>query len=91
LTHRPLTLALPQELVSAIAERAAELVVAQLERDGSSWPRWLTVEQAAHYLGTTPKAIRGRIDRGRIPVTRDGRRVYIDRVELDAAMEQRGG
>jgi excisionase family DNA binding protein len=41
-------------------------------------PRWLTVDQAADYLGTTTKAIRRRIDRRRLEVVRDGRRVYVE-------------
>jgi excisionase family DNA binding protein len=45
--------------------------------------RWLTIEQTADYLGTTPKAIRRRIERGRLRAVRDGRRVYVDRQALD--------
>ena len=52
--------------------------------------RWLTVDQAADYLGTTAKAIRRRIDRGRLQVARDGRRVYVDRQALDEAFAAKG-
>ena len=52
--------------------------------------RWLTVEQTAKYLGTTPKAIRRRIERGRLRAVRDGRRVYVDRQALDEAFAARG-
>lgn len=52
--------------------------------------RWLTVEQATDYLGTTPKAIRRRIDRGRLKAVRDGGRVYVDRQALDEAFAAKG-
>jgi excisionase family DNA binding protein len=52
--------------------------------------RWLTVDQAADYLGTTGKAIRRRIDRGRLQAVRDGRRVYVDRRALDEAYAAKG-
>ena len=45
--------------------------------------RRLTVERTAEYLGISPKAVRGRIDRGRLPAVRDGRRVFVDRQALD--------
>jgi excisionase family DNA binding protein len=52
--------------------------------------RWLTVDQTADYLGTTPKAIRRRIDRGRLRAVRDGRRIYVDRQALDEAFAAKG-
>ena len=52
--------------------------------------RWLTVDQAADYLGTTAKAIRRRIDRGRLETVGDGRRVYVDRQALDQAFAAKG-
>jgi len=81
-------------MLAELAVEVAELRerVAELERDQSSAAggRWLTVEQTAEYLDTTPKAIRRRIDRGRLPVVRDGARLYVDRQALDAAFADNG-
>jgi excisionase family DNA binding protein len=76
----------------AIAEAVLEALREELADAPHSDPpsRWLTVEQTADYLGTTPKAIRGRIDRGRLEAVRDGRRVYVDRQALDSAFAARG-
>lgn len=41
-----------------------------------------TVEQAAHLLSISPKALRHMIDRGQIPAVRLGRRVRIRAVDL---------
>jgi excisionase family DNA binding protein len=71
-------LAFPDELIEAIAERAAELVVEQLERQSSPW---LTRAQAARYLGLPLS----RLEKDRtIPCHREGRRVLYHRSELDA-------
>ena len=46
-------------------------------------PRLLSVEQAGQYLGRTPGAIRQLIYRGYFPAVKAGRRVQIDRYDLD--------
>ena len=74
-----------EALLAVIDERVAEAMTTD-----SQTPRWLTVEQAASYLGCSPKAIRGRIERGRLAALREGRRVYLDREALDAAFADRG-
>jgi excisionase family DNA binding protein len=45
--------------------------------------RLLSVEQAALYLGVRPRTIRKWIATGRLPVTRLGRRVLLDKQLLD--------
>jgi excisionase family DNA binding protein len=50
--------------------------------------RWLTVDGAAAYLGTTPAAIRHRVAAGRLPAHRQGRRLLFDRRELDRVLER---
>jgi excisionase family DNA binding protein len=73
---------LPAELLETIAQRAAELVRAELEA-----PVWLTLEQAAEYVHATPTALRARARRGRLPgAVRDGARWLVDRRALDAAL-----
>jgi excisionase family DNA binding protein len=73
----PLALPLPDELVEAIAQRAAEIVVEELG-DGSPW---LTREAAARYLSLPVS----RLEKDKqIPCYREGRRVLYHRDELDA-------
>ena len=50
--------------------------------------RWLTVKETAVYLGVSETATRRRIERGRIPVKHQGRRVLVDRVALDRSIER---
>ena len=64
------------------AEIEAALRVRRDER------RWLTVREAASYLGVSERAVRARIERGRIPTRRQGRSVLIDREALDRGIEK---
>jgi excisionase family DNA binding protein len=51
-------------------------------------PRLLTVKQAAIYLGRTEYALRCLIYRRELPVVRKGRRIHLDRYELDRLIEK---
>jgi excisionase family DNA binding protein len=51
--------------------------------------RYFATKEAAEYLGTTPAALRKRVERGEIPYIRDGRRLRFDRLDLDAHMRAR--
>lgn len=80
---QPLALEVPSRLVEAIAERAAELVLARLEDE----PQWLTLEEAAERYRTTPGALRKRAQRGQLPgAVKDGSRWLVDCRALDAAL-----
>jgi excisionase family DNA binding protein len=47
-------------------------------------PRWLTTDQAAHYLGfPSRKALYQAVRRGQVPGHRIGRRLRFDAAELD--------
>ena len=74
----PLALSLPPEAVEAIAARATDIVIEQLERQSSPW---MTRTQAATYLSLPLSRLEK--DR-RIPCHRDGGRVLYHRDELDA-------
>ena len=52
-------------------------------------PRYMTVAQAAEYLGMTESALRSRIKRGDVTFIRDGNRIRFDRLALDAYMRNR--
>jgi len=68
-------------LVAAIEQLVDERVaraVAELRVPPPPSP-WLTVQQAAEFLGCTEDAVRMRIKRGRMMARRQGRRVYVAR------------
>jgi hypothetical protein len=70
---------LPDSLLEAIAERAAEIVLERL--GGENGSPWMSRERAAAYLDLPMS----RLEKDRtIPCHRDGRRVLYHRGELDA-------
>jgi excisionase family DNA binding protein len=79
-----LALAIPPELVEAIAERAAELLVEQLPAEVESW---LGVKAAAEYLDCEPHRIYDLRRAGRLPCRKDGSRLLFRRSDLDAALD----
>ena len=74
-------LALPPELVEAVAQRAAQLVVAQLAATDDSW---LDVDGAARHLACGRRRIYDLHSQRRIPAHKDGSRLLFRRSELDA-------
>jgi hypothetical protein len=75
-----LRVTLPPDVLEAIAERAAEIV---LERLDASSP-WLTLAEAAAYLGWSRQRLYKRRD---VPRYKHGARVMYRRDELDAFLE----
>ena len=73
------------ELLEAFVQERVEAALKKREAER----RWLTVHEAADYLGVTDKAIRARMDRGSIAYTRQGRRIFIDRHALDETLRRR--
>jgi excisionase family DNA binding protein len=78
-------LTVPEELVEAIAERAAAIVLERLQREvgDENGVRWLTLEQAAARLGCSPDAVRMRVKRKRLEGRRQGRRLYVSAASVD--------
>ena len=62
-------------------ELAAELVARPA--NGSTAPRWLTLEQAGERLGCSADAVRMRVQRGRLEHRRQGRRLYVSAASVD--------
>ena len=83
LKHMPETI---DELAQSIAERVAAKVKSLLlgfsRRDIQ--PALLNVKDAAIYLGRTEQSIQHLIFQKELPVVRIGRRVHLDRRDLDA-------
>jgi hypothetical protein len=75
-------LAIPDDFVERIAQRAAAIV---LERSSlaESRPAWLTLEQAAKQLDCSADAVRMRVNRGRLVARHQGRRVYVSRRSVE--------
>lgn len=81
-----LTVALPGELVDVVAARVVEM----LEERGMVEPDpWLTVEQAAEYIGAKKQRLYDLVDQGKLWPGRDGRRLLFRRSDLDAYLEGR--
>lgn len=64
-----------------VRERIAEALVAQ--PDGSPW---LTLEQAARYVGVSLRTIERRVQAGGVRSTNVGRRRIVHRDDLDALL-----
>lgn len=70
-----------------LADAIATRVAAQLNQ--AEEPRLLSVNQAAIYIGRTPKAVRHLTATGALPVVREGARIHLDRADLDSWIEMR--
>lgn len=66
--------ALREELAAEHVDRSA---------NGSTAPRWLTLEQAGERLGCSADAVRMRVTRGRLVSRKQGRRVYVSAASVD--------
>ena len=51
-------------------------------------PRLLALKEAAFYLGRTPWGMREIIWAGKIPIVRDGKKIFLDVHDLDKYVEQ---
>ena len=84
------SLDLPPELLEAIAERAAELVVERIESDnGDGWLRG--ADAIADYIGAKRDRVYALSSTGRIPVEHEGSALIARKSVLDAWMRAGGG
>jgi hypothetical protein len=71
-------------IVAPLFDRIAEL---EHRVDDLDTPAWMTIEEAAEHVRSTPAALRARARRGQLPgAVRDGSRWIVDRRRLDAAL-----
>src|SRR5262245_37700267 len=81
-----------EALVGAIAEKVAAQVKAELQAETQNGrhiePVLLNVKEAAIYLGRSEQSIQHLIFSHELPVVRVGRRVHLDRRDLDAWIEK---
>jgi excisionase family DNA binding protein len=68
----------------SLLELLAEKLAGKLSQEPSRlYPRLMTVEQAAVYLGRTREAVQHLVGSGKVPTVRADRRVFLDRNDLD--------
>jgi excisionase family DNA binding protein len=77
----PYNLSIPAELVDVIAAKVAGILEGR--QPAAAPKRWLTIDEAADYIGAKPKRIYDLRSAGRLSRTGDGSRVLVDRNELD--------
>lgn len=73
------TLALPEDVLDAIARRAVEILAEQAPAIDTGY---LDVDGAAEFLACGKSRIYSLVSAGRLPVHRDGSRLLFDRGEL---------
>lgn len=77
-----------ERFVTALAAEIAARINPQLQRrSGRPETRLFTVREAATYIGRTEQALQHLIHRREITVVRKGRRVHLDRSDLDRWIE----
>ncbi|MDQ3090903.1 MAG: helix-turn-helix domain-containing protein [Actinomycetota bacterium] len=79
-----LALAVPPELIEALAARVAEILD---ERQRPAAPEMLTVGEAAELLRCRRQRVYDLLSQGRLPHLKDGARVLIRRAELFGYLE----
>ncbi len=78
-----LALTLPPEELQKLAAQLAPILLEQLRAELAPPPRLLTVPEAAAYLRGKPQRVYDLLSDGRLTRHKDGRRVLIDRQELE--------
>ena len=87
--NAPLTLGVPPELVEAIAERAAEILV---ERQVGAEDGWIRgAARIGRYIDAPSSRVYALTSAKRIPVHHDGSALVARRSELDAWVRDGGG
>ncbi len=83
---------LAPEVLAALEELVAERVAAEIDSvaDGNGSP-WLSLRQAAGYLGLSERTIERELSRGRLRSSTVGPRRLLHREELDAYVRGDGG
>jgi excisionase family DNA binding protein len=74
-------------LAKAVAEEVVTKLREELSRPHEVMPALLTVKAAAVYLGRSEQSIQHLIFQKELPVVRVGRRVHLDRRDLDRWIE----
>jgi excisionase family DNA binding protein len=76
--------------VVALAAQIAARIIPQIQQDNGrpkAAARLLTVKEAAAYIGRSEQAVQHLIHKRELVVVRKGRRVHVDRGDLDRWIE----
>lgn len=73
---------LPQETLDEIVDMVRQIAECQTKPQMSA-DEWLTSEEARQLLGVSPKTWQNYRDRGIIPFSQTGRKIYVRRADLD--------
>ena len=72
-----------------LLEMLADKLATKLSQEPSRlYPRLLTIDQAAVYLGRTREALQHLASSGKVPTVRADRRVFLDRLDLDKWIDE---
>jgi excisionase family DNA binding protein len=85
----PFALAIPSALVEQIAERAAQLVLEQLQPGLQAASPYMTIPEAAAYARCKRQRIDDLLSSRRLTRYKDGRRTLVSRAELEARLQGR--
>jgi excisionase family DNA binding protein len=86
---RALAVALPEELIEAIAVRAAEIVANERRQSDNRWLRG--ADRIARYLDCPRSRVYALVSARRIPIHHDGSALIALRSELDRWLREGGG
>jgi excisionase family DNA binding protein len=84
-----LTFMAPPELLDALAEQAAAIVLDRIAPAEARLP-YLTLLEAAEYVRAKPQRVYDLLSSGRLSRFKDGRRVIVSRAELDEYLAVNG-
>ena len=74
-----------QAFIEALANRVADVVLARLNRPAIE-KRYMSVEEAAIYTGYSVGALQKHIQRGHLPVSKEGTSTRVDKTQIDKWM-----
>ena len=74
---------LPQETLDEIMDVVRRAADNQAAKSAAKDDEWLTSEEARKILGVSPKTWQNYRDRGIIPFSQTGRKIYVLRSDLD--------
>ena len=74
------------KLADQLAERVAARIIQRLPRPNVILPRYLTIKQAAQYIGHSPASFHYLISKALFPIIKRDRLVLIDKEDLDKAL-----
>jgi excisionase family DNA binding protein len=77
------SLSVPAELIGAIADRAAEIVLSRLEEPRPAATEYMTVLEAAEHLRCSRQRVDDLLSQRRLTRYKDGARTLVSRAEIE--------